>query len=415
VLSFRQLDSDAKASYEQSMFLRPNTLGITAVMALLTAIGPLSTDLYLPSLPAMESALQTSGSKVQLTLSFYLLGFAFGQIFYGPISDRVGRKPTILAGLGLYCLASAACALASSIDVLIAARFVQAFGAAAPIVLARAMVRDMYDGARAGQELSRMGMIMGLVPAVAPVLGGILEPLFGWRSNFWAVLLAGALLTTVVLLKLPETLRERRPERISVPGILRGFGILLQNKGFRVYVLLAGFIYAGLFCFISGSSFVLQKVYGLSPGNFGLSFGFCVLGFILGTIIAQRIVLTSGMDVTIGYGVLCMAAGGVSMLAWMALGYGHPAEVVLPMTLYTVGLGLALPQVNASSMMPFPDRAGAASSLQGLIQMTFAAAVGASLGAGLHLSALLLPLAITMMGVSALLLFAVSRKLRQAA
>jgi MFS transporter, DHA1 family, multidrug resistance protein len=397
------------------MFLRPNTLGITAVLAMLTAIGPLSTDLYLPSLPSMETALQTSGSKVQLTLSFYLLGFAFGQIFYGPISDRIGRKPTILAGLVLYCLASAACALASSIDTLIAARFVQAFGAAGPIVLARAMVRDMYDGSRAGQELSRMGMIMGLVPAIAPVLGGILEPMLGWRSNFWAVLLAGLLLTVIVLLKLPETLRERRPERISLFGIFRGFGILLQHKGFRIYVLLAGFIYAGLFCFISGSSFVLQKVYGLSPGHFGLSFGFCVLGFILGTIIAQRIVLKSGMDVTIGYGVLCMALGGLSMLALMALGNGHPAEVVLPMTLYTVGLGLALPQVNASSMMPFPDRAGAASSLQGLIQMTFAAVVGAVLGASLHLSAMLLPLAITLMGVSALLLFVLSRKQRQAA
>ncbi len=396
------------------MFLRPGTLGITAVLAMLTAIGPLSTDLYLPSLPAMEKALLTSGAKVQLTLSFYLLGFAVGQIFYGPISDRIGRKPTILAGLVLYCLASAACALASSIDTLIAARFVQAFGAAGPIVLARAMVRDMYDGSRAGQELSRMGMIMGLVPAIAPVLGGVLEPIFGWRSNFWAVLLAGLLLTTVVFFKLPETLREKRPESISLGGIFRGFGILLQHKGFRIYVLLAGFIYAGLFCFISGSSFVLQKVYGLSPGNFGLMFGFCVLGFIAGTIIAQRMVLKAGMDRTIGFGVLWMAIGGVSMLVFMLIGPGHPAEVVLPMTLYTTGLGMALPQVNASSMMPFPDRAGAASSLQGLIQMSFAAAVGAMLGATLHLSAMLLPVAITLMGVSALGLFVFSKKQRQA-
>ncbi|MGL4637045.1 MAG: multidrug effflux MFS transporter [Beijerinckiaceae bacterium] len=394
------------------MLLRPNTIGMTAVLALLTSIGPLSTDLYLPSLPSMERALGTSAANVQLTLSVYLFGFAFGQIFYGPVSDRIGRKPTVLTGLLLYCLASAVCALSTSIDMLIAARFLQALGAAGPIVLGRAMVRDMYEGPRAGQELSRMGMIMGLVPAIAPVIGGVLEPLFGWRSNFWAVLTAGAALALIVFFMMPETLRERRPEPISIMGIFRGFGVLLRHKGYRVYVLLAGFTYAGLFCFISGSSFVLQKVYGLSPLHFGLGFAFCVLGFISGTIVAQKIVLRVGMDRTIGYGVLCLATGGLTMLVLMLIGTGHMLEVLIPMTLYTAGVGLVLPQVNASSMMPFPDRAGAASSLQGLIQMSFAAVVGAVLGATLHLSALLLPIAITAMGMGALVLFQMTKNER---
>ena len=391
------------------MHLRPGTFGMTAMLAMLIALGPLSTDMYLPSLPSIASALDTETSRVQLTLSVYLVGFAAGQIFYGPVSDKIGRKPAVLFGLGLYCLASAACALAQSIEVLIAARFVQALGAAGPIVLGRAIVRDIYEGPAAGRELSRMGMVMGLVPALAPIIGGFLEPLFGWRSNFWAVLAASALLAASVAALLPETLRQARPEPISLREILRGFGVLLAHAGYRRYVLLAGLTYAGLFSFISGSSFVLQRVYGLAPFAFGLSFGASVIGFITGTIIAQRIVMKRGMDGTIAIGVACLAGGGMLMLALMMIGTGSSLEVTVPMALYAMGVGLVLPQANASAMMPFPDRAGAASSLQGLVQMSFAAIVGAALGYFLDSSALLMPAFISAMGLAALFVFHSSR------
>lgn len=391
------------------MQLRPGTFGMTAMLAMLIALGPLSTDMYLPSLPSIAAALETETSSVQLTLSVYLVGFAAGQIFYGPVSDKIGRKPAVLFGLGLYCLASAACALAQSIEVLIAARFVQALGAAGPIVLGRAIVRDIYEGPAAGRELSRMGMVMGLVPALAPIIGGFLEPLFGWRSNFWAVLAASALLAASVAALLPETLRQARPEPISLREILRGFGVLLAHAGYRRYVLLAGLTYAGLFSFISGSSFVLQRVYGLTPFAFGLSFGASVIGFITGTIIAQRIVMKRGMDGTIAIGVACLAGGGMLMLALMMIGTGSSLEVTVPMALYAMGVGLVLPQANASAMMPFPDRAGAASSLQGLVQMSFAAIVGAALGYFLDSSALLMPAFISAMGLAALFVFHSSR------
>ncbi|MCA3564050.1 MAG: multidrug effflux MFS transporter [Methylocystis sp.] len=391
------------------MQLRPGTFGMTAMLAMLIALGPLSTDMYLPSLPSIAAALETETSSVQLTLSVYLVGFAAGQIFYGPVSDKIGRKPAVLFGLGLYCLASAACALAQSIEVLIAARFVQALGAAGPIVLGRAIVRDIYEGPAAGRELSRMGMVMGLVPALAPIIGGFLEPLFGWRSNFWAVLAASALLAASVAALLPETLRQARPEPISLREILRGFGVLLAHAGYRRYVLLAGLTYAGLFSFISGSSFVLQRVYGLAPFAFGLSFGASVIGFITGTIIAQRIVMKRGMDGTIAIGVACLAGGGMLMLALMMIGTGSSLEVTVPMALYAMGVGLVLPQANASAMMPFPDRAGAASSLQGLVQMSFAAIVGAALGHFLDSSALLMPAFISAMGLAALFVFHSSR------
>jgi MFS transporter, DHA1 family, multidrug resistance protein len=391
------------------MQFRPGTLGMTAMLAMLTALGPLSTDMYLPSLPSIAAALSTDISRVQLTLSAYLIGFAAGQIFYGPISDKIGRKPTVLAGIAIYCVASAACAMATSIEFLIGARVVQALGAAGPIVLGRAIVRDLYDGPQAGKELSRMGMLMGLVPAIAPILGGILEPLFGWRSSFWAVLGGASALALAVMLKLPETLKQRRPEPISLMNILRGFRVLLANSGYRLYVMLAGFTYAGLFSFISGSSFVLQGVYGLEPLAYGLSFGASVLGYIAGTILAQRIVGGLGLDGTIRLGVRCLAGGGLLMLMLMMIGTGSSLEVTVPMALYAAGVGLVLPQTNASAMMPFPDRAGAASSLQGLIQMSFAAMVGSTLGLFLSQSPLLMPIFISLMGIGALVMFSLAR------
>ena len=387
------------------MHLRPDTLGMTALLAMLTALGPLSTDLYLPSLPAMAASLATTEAKVQLTLSAYLVGFAAGQIVYGPVSDHWGRKPVILTGLLIFCLASLACAFTASIDTLIVARFMQALGAAGPIVLGRAIVRDLYDGSRAGKELSRMGMLMGIVPAIAPVLGGLLETAFGWRSAFWAILTCGFCLMLAVTILLPESLRERRAEPISVSSILKGFAILLQHRRYRLYIGLSGLTYAGLFCFISGSSFVLQQSYGLTPLAFGLSFGLSVLGFITGTILAQRLVDSRGLDGTIALGVVFLALGGCLMLLLMLVGTGSSLEVTLSMAFYTAGVGLVLPQVNASAMLPFPDRAGAASSLQGLVQMGFAALVGSIFGSLLHLSPLLLPLFMACIGLLACVLY----------
>ena len=284
------------------------------VERLLTALGPLSTDFYLPSLPDIVRVMQTDVAGAQATLSAFLFGFAGGQILWGPLSDRLGRRPVLLTGLALFTLATLACALAPSIEALTAARAVQALGASGPIVLGRAMVRDLYEGPRAGRELARMGMIMGLVPAVAPVLGGVLQQAFGWRSTFVASLAFAAVLAAVVGFLLPETLRTRSREPLSLLAIIRGFGTLLQNRAYRVYVGLTALAYGGLFAFISGSSFVLIGIHGLTPAQYGLSFGFGVLGFILGTILAQRLVGRRGMDGVIGLGVVCLAAGGLAML-----------------------------------------------------------------------------------------------------
>src|SRR6202045_3783757 len=184
--------------------LRPDTLALTALLALLTAIGPLSVDLYLPPLPAISEAPAASPAAVGLTISFYLIGFAAGQIAYGPLSDRHGRKPVMFAAMLIYCVATIVCALAPTIEALIAARAVPAVGSSGAIVLARAVVRDLYDGPRAGRELSLMAMIMGLAPIVAPVIGSGLQAAFGWRSCFVFLVLAGIAAAAAVRWLLPR-------------------------------------------------------------------------------------------------------------------------------------------------------------------------------------------------------------------
>lgn len=396
------------------MTLRPDTLAMTAVLAMLTALGPLSTDFYLPSLPEIVRVLNTDVAGAQATLSAFLFGFAAGQIIWGPLSDRLGRRPVLLIGLGLFLVTTLICALAPSIEALIGARFAQALGASGPIVLGRAMVRDLYDGPRAGRELARMGMIMGLVPAVAPALGGVLQNAFGWRSTFVATLIVALAIMAVVVTILPETIRQRSPEKLSFLAIFRGFRVLLQNPAYRVYVSLTSLAYAGLFAFISGSSFVLIGIYGLTPPVYGLSFGCMVLGYILGTILAQRLVGSRGLDGVIALGVICLAAGGLAMLVCVASGFGGPFGVILPMALYACGVGLTMPQSQAAAMMPFPDRAGAASSLTGLCQMLLSGCVGLLVGYLLKASALPLPLVLSAIGVATLVLFRASAATRAA-
>ncbi|MGL4727233.1 MAG: multidrug effflux MFS transporter [Bosea sp. (in: a-proteobacteria)] len=406
------------------MKLRPDTLAMTAALAMLTALGPLSTDFYLPSLPEIARALQTDTAGAQATLSSFLFGFAAGQIVWGPLSDRLGRRPVLMIGLALFLLATVACAFSTSIETLISARFVQALGASGPIVLGRAMARDLYEGPRAGKELARMGMIMGLVPAIAPVLGGVLQNGFGWRSTFLATLVFGLAIMAMVAFILPETLRERLKEPFSLKAILSGYRLLIGNDRFRVYTGLTSLAYAGLFAFISGSSFVLIGVYGLSPIAYGFSFSFGVMGFITGTIIAQKLVSKRGMDGVMSLGVMCLAGGGLAMLLAMLIIGQRPGlipslAVTLPMALYAMGVGLTMPQAQASAMMPFPERAGAASSLVGICQMTLSALVGLGVGQLLggsaqNLSALALPLVILCMGALAFALFRFSAGMRAA-
>jgi DHA1 family bicyclomycin/chloramphenicol resistance-like MFS transporter len=392
--------------------LRPGTFALTALLAGMSAIGPLTTDIYLPSLPSIARLLDASTSQAQFTISAYLIGFALGQTIYGPVSDRHGRKPVLLAALALYCAASLACALAQSIEVLIAARAVQALGGAGGIVLARAIVRDLYSGARAGRELSLIAAVMALAPVLAPVVGGVLETGLGWRSVFVTLVAASIAGAAAVWLLLPETLARRAPEPVSPVSILRSYGVVMRNPAYLAYVGIAASCFAGLFAWISGSSFVLQDLYGLSPFVFGFAFAAGSVGFMIGSALATRFIRSVGIDGIIGVGSAACLVGGVLMAAAVALGLDSAVSLVVPMAVYLAGLGMVLPQSIAGALTPFPERAGTASSLLGFIQQSTSAVWGAVIGALLGQSAWPLAGGVALAGGATFLLWIATRRLR---
>jgi DHA1 family bicyclomycin/chloramphenicol resistance-like MFS transporter len=392
--------------------LRPNTIALTALLALLTAFGPVATDMYVPSMPDIGRSLGASTSSVQLTLSAYLVAFAVGQIIYGPISDRYGRKPVLLAALALFCVASLACAVAPSIETLIAARALQALGGSGAIVLPRAIVRDLYAGERAGQELSRMGAIMSFAPVIAPLVGAVVQAELGWHANFLIIVAVGLIATAIAWRAMPETLHRPSAAPISIGHILRSYGAIAGNRSFLAYLGIVACSYAGLFAWISGSPFVMQNLYGLSPVSFGLAFAAASIGSLTGGAIASSLVTRIGLDRTIGLGTLALAAGGLAMVAGQALDVSPIGSLVLSMVVYQIGLMLAMPQAIAGAMTPFPDRAGTTSSLVGVVQQISAALLGMVVGHAVGQSAWPLAGAIAVMGCLSLVLWAGSRRLR---
>jgi DHA1 family bicyclomycin/chloramphenicol resistance-like MFS transporter len=359
--------------------LRTNTFALTALLAALTGIGPLSTDMYLPSLPDIANRLDATTAQTQLTISAYLVGFALGQLLYGPASDRFGRKPVLTTGLLIYCAASFLCAFASSIEMLMLARALQAIGACSGIVLARAIVRDLYSGARAGRELSLMGMVMALAPVLAPVIGGVLQTLFGWRANFVALTASGLLIVLAIWLLLPETLARRSPA-LKLTGMLRSFGGFLRDGGFLAHTGLVVFVFAGLFAWISGSSFVLQDIYGQSAFDFGIAFAVGSVGYMAGSALAAKFVGRYGIDRVSGFGAAAAAIGGMLLVGAVWFDFRSGFALVLPMALYLAGMGGVLGQAIAGALQPYHDRAGAASSLLGFIQQSLSAVVGVIIG-----------------------------------
>jgi MFS transporter, DHA1 family, multidrug resistance protein len=393
--------------------LRPGSFALTLLLSLLTGLGPLSMDMYLPSLPAIGQALHAPTAQVQLTISSYLFGFAAGQIIYGPVSDRFGRRPVILAALVLYGIGSVWCAVTQSIGTLTAVRFLQALGGAGAIVLARAVVRDLYSGVRAGRELSLMGSITAFAPIVAPAIGGVLQTVFGWRASFILLVIFALFAAAAASRLLPETLKQRTPGPFSLSAMATLYRSVLVHRGFlaNLGILTASFV--GLFAWISGASVVMQGVYGLSPAAFGGVYAVSALGYMLGTSAAARLVMRLGLDRTMGIGATIQAAGGVAMAAAVALGLGSIAWLVGAMTLYLAGMGFVLPQTQASALTPFPDRAGTASSLMGFTQQSCAAIAAAAIGAFLGRSAWPVAGTLAAMGLLALAIWATTRGLRK--
>ena len=396
--------------------LRPGTFALTLLLSFLTALGPLSMDMYLPSLPDIGRTLHTPVLQVQLTISSYLFGFAVGQIFYGPVSDRLGRRPVLLAALVVYALATIGCAVAQSIDALIALRFLQALGGAGAIVLARAVVCDLYSGVRAGRELSLMGAITGVAPIVAPVIGGGLQTFFDWRATFVLLVICALVIGATAARLLPETLRERPKTPFSLRAMIALYRSVAVHRGFLANLAILTTSFVGLFAWISGAPVVMQSaVYGLTPFIFGVSFALGAGGFVLGTFTAARIVIRFGLDRLIGIGTAMMACGGLLMALVVALALSHVLWFVGAMTLYLAGIGFALPSTMAGALTPFPDRAGTASSVMGLVQQTGAAVTAAAVGAYLGHSAWPVASVVAVMGCVSFVIWLLTRRVRAAA
>jgi DHA1 family bicyclomycin/chloramphenicol resistance-like MFS transporter len=259
--------------------------------------------MYLPSLPDIGRDLAASTLQVQLTISTYLFGWGIGAIFYGPVSDRLGRRPVLLWALVFYAIITTGCAVAPSIWALITLRFVQGIAVAGAMALARAMVRDISSGVRAGQELSLMGSITGFAPIIAPVIGGGLQIWFGWRANFVALLLFGGVIGSVAALRLPETFRHPIKMPFSFVGMAAAYRSVTDHRGFLWHLAILTLGVAGLFAWLSGASFVMQSaLYRLSPFAFGASLAVSSAGYVLGTLIAARAMVRFGLDFVIGIG-----------------------------------------------------------------------------------------------------------------
>jgi DHA1 family bicyclomycin/chloramphenicol resistance-like MFS transporter len=345
----------------------------------------------------MRRALGAGMDEVQLTLSLFLVGFALAQAVWGPLADRLGRRPVLFAGLGLFTVGAVACALAPTIEVLIAARVLQALGASVGIVVAPAIVRDLQadgPGAResAARLLAHVATARAMAPAVAPILGGYLQGTFGWQSSFFAQAAFALAALAAVALFLGETLTRPDPHATSPRHIASNARAIAGDRGWRAYALASAFCYCGLFAYISGSSFVLIGVHGLSPEAYGAAFALGVAGYMGGTQAGARLTQRLGVDRMVRVGGAVAFGAGALMLALSeaqvgGIGSGGAAAVLGPTVLYMIGAGLVLPNAVAGAVSPFPRMAGTASAMAGLLQMGLASVLGVAVAAAFDGSA----------------------------
>jgi DHA1 family bicyclomycin/chloramphenicol resistance-like MFS transporter len=361
----------------------PDSLAVAVLLTMVVALGPVSTDLYLPSLPAIRDALGTDEPNVQLTLSGFLVAFALCQLVHGPLSDRFGRRPVLIGGLFLYLAASVLCMLAPSIGWLVAGRFLQALGACVGPVVGRAVVRDVYGRERAAKVLAYMGAAMALAPAIGPVLGGLMQQWLGWQANFALMAVFGGAAVAGTLLLLAETNRHRNPEATRPGRLLANYRLLVGDRTYLGYVAMLTSGYAGLFAFISGSSFVFIDYHGLSETAFGFCFAAAVGGYMAGTLLSGRLSGRLRLERLATVGALLTAGAGTMLAVLGIAGIDSVAAILMPMAVYMAGIGFVMPNATAGAIGPFPAMAGAAAALAGFCTYGFAAIWG-NVAARLH-------------------------------
>jgi DHA1 family bicyclomycin/chloramphenicol resistance-like MFS transporter len=342
---------------------------------------PLSTDLYLATLPGMANDFGVAPAAVQHTLSLFVIGFGSAQLVSGPLSDRYGRKPVMIGGLSLYLAASLACAFAPSLSWLIAARFAQAIGCCTGVVVARAVIRDAYPPIEGGRMLAKASSLLSMAPILGPILGGYLQVAFGWRSAFLALAAAGLVVWIAALRRMRESNPQPDPEALRPARLAGSYLAVARSPSFWAYALPGTLSYASIFAFISGTPFVLIRVLGIPTEHYGYYFAFGVLGYLGGTLLCRRMIGRIGLQRALEIGTIIGLIGGLGFLAAALGGFSSAALVVAAQFVVMVAHGINFPSAQAGSLAPFPEKAGAAAGLFGFISMLGAFFTGMAVGA----------------------------------
>ena len=363
---------------------------VVLLLALTLGIQPVATDLYLPALPALTAGFGASMPQAQLTLTALLLAFGISQLFWGPVSDRYGRRPVLLVGLAGFGLAAVACAAASSIGMLIVLRAVQGAAMGASVMCARAMLRDLYNPTEGAIVMSRGLTGLGIIACVSPLLGGLVSDLLNWRAAMGLLGLFAAGTLALVALRFEETVAQKNPVALQPKALLTTWLMIARHPTFQCYALLASCTYGGLFTFLATSSFVFINVLHISKTAYGGVMLVMCLAYMGGTVLCRRLLARIGLRRTVAVGAAFSLCGGlcIAVLAW--LGVQTVASILLPFCLFAVGHGIAQPCGQSGAVGPFPANAGAASALSGFIMMVVAFVTGSYLGT--HMDGTVFPL-----------------------
>jgi len=349
---------------------------LAVILGALTAVGPLAIDMYLPALPGIARELGVPIAAVQVSLASYFIGIGFGQALYGPLSDRLGRKPALYLGLSIFIGASFGCAFATSVTQLVVFRFLQALGGCAPLVVPRAVVRDYFDGRDSVRMLSMLILVMGLAPILAPLAGGQLLVRFGWRSVFIVLAAYGFVWLCLVAWLLPESLRPEQRRRQSLAVIVATYGRFLRDREYLGWVLSGGLVFSGLLAYISGSSFVYIELFHVPPERFGLYFGANAVGLIVASQVNRYLASRVRPEAILRVVLPIAVAASAALFIDAYTGFGGFPGILVPLFCFIACHGFVAPNTMALAMSPYGASAGAASALLGTLQFGLGAAAG---------------------------------------
>lgn len=358
----------------------PYSSWLPILLGVLSAVGPLSTDMYLPAFPAIEAALGDRPGTAQLTLATWFAGLAIGQLTQGSLADRYGRRGPLLAGTVIYAVASAGCALSTDIATLSLMRFLAAFGGSASMVIPRAVVRDLAEGHAAARLMAKLILVMGAAPILAPTLGGLVLGVWSWHAIFWLTTAYGLISCVLVWATMPETLSPARRLKLPLAGIVARFALVGRDRVFLSYALMGGFGMFGMFSYIGGSPPVLIEMFGFTPPQYGMLFGASAFMFIAAAQISPRLLHRYSAAQVVRFATRTYAGAALVMLGFALMGRGGWPAIVLPAMVSMGCMGFIMPNAAVGALSRHAAQAGSASALMGTLQFTLAACSGVLVG-----------------------------------